>query len=121
MLKLKRKGIIQHRKQSKYMKAAIHPKWFKEAKITCACGNAFTAGAVTESIYVEVCSQCHPFYTGQMKYLDAAGRVEAFKSKLSNASSTNVSKADKRKLKRDKKIQAELNKPESLAALRASK
>jgi large subunit ribosomal protein L31 len=103
------------------MKAVIHPKWFKDAKITCACGNSFTAGAVTESIYVEVCSKCHPFYTGQMKYLDAAGRVEAFKSKLSHVSVKNVSKADKRKLKREKKIEAELNRPESLAALRASK
>lgn len=103
------------------MKAAIHPKWYKDAKITCACGNTFTAGAVNETIYVEVCSKCHPFYTGQMKYLDAAGRVEAFKSKLSHASKKVVSKSDKRKLKRDKKIQAELNKPESLEQLRKQK
>ncbi len=103
------------------MKAAIHPKWYKDAKITCACGNTFTAGAVNETIYVEVCSQCHPFYTGQMKYLDAAGRVEAFKSKLSQASTNVISKNDKRKLKREKKIQAELNRPESLDVLRASK
>lgn len=103
------------------MKAAIHPKWFKDAQITCACGNKFTAGAVNETIYVEVCSQCHPFYTGQMKYLDAAGRVESFKQKLSQASTKVVSKTDKRKLKRQKKIEAELNKPDTLSALRASK
>lgn len=100
------------------MKAAIHPKWFKDAKITCACGNTFTAGAVNETIYVEVCSKCHPFYTGQMKFLDTAGRVEKFKTKQSSASTKNVSKADKRKLKREKKIQAELNRPETLEQLR---
>ena len=103
------------------MKAVIHPKWFKDAKITCACGNAFTAGATTETIYVEVCSKCHPFYTGQMKFLDTAGRVEKFKNRTTSASVKNVSKTDKRKLKREKKIQAELARPETLAALRAEK
>jgi large subunit ribosomal protein L31 len=100
------------------MKAVIHPKWYNDAKITCACGNTFTAGAVTETIYVEVCSQCHPFYTGQMKYLDAAGRVEAFKTKLSQASKKVVSKADKRKIKKEKRIKEEMNRPDSLAQLR---
>jgi large subunit ribosomal protein L31 len=103
------------------MKAAIHPKWFKEAKVTCACGNSFTAGATSESIYVEVCSKCHPFYTGQMKFLDTAGRVEKFKSKMASVSSGNISKADKRKLKREKRIQEEIERPDTLAALRASK
>lgn len=119
MPRSKRKGIIQT--QDNYMKAQIHPKWYPEAKITCACGNSFTAGAVMETIYVEVCSVCHPFYTGQMKYLDAAGRVEAFKSKLSNASGKVVSKAEKRKLKQEKRIKEEMARPETLAALRASK
>jgi large subunit ribosomal protein L31 len=103
------------------MKAQIHPKWFNDAKVTCACGNTFTTGAVMETIYVEVCSVCHPFYTGQMKYLDAAGRVEAFKSKLTNASTKVVSKAQKRKLKQEKRIKEEMARPETLAALRASK
>ena len=100
------------------MKVAIHPKWFKEAKITCACGNTFTAGAVMETIYVEVCSQCHPFYTGQMKYLDAAGRVEAFKSKLGKASKKLVSKTEKRKIKQEKRIKEEMARPDTLAQLR---
>ncbi len=103
------------------MKAQIHPKWFKEAKVTCACGNTFVTGAVMETIYVEVCSVCHPFYTGQMKYLDAAGRVEAFKSKLTNASGKVISKAQKRKIKQEKRIKEEMARPETLAALRASK
>ncbi len=100
------------------MKVAIHPKWYKDAKVTCACGNTFTADAVMESIYVEVCSVCHPFYTGQMKYLDAAGRVEAFKSKLSQASKKVVKKSDKRKIKQEKRIKEEMNRPDSLAQLR---
>lgn len=100
------------------MKAAIHPKWFKDAKITCACGNAFTAGAVVESIYVEVCSKCHPFYTGQMKFLDTAGRVEKFKSRMSSVSKKVVKKSDKRKLKQEKRIKDELSRPDTLSALR---
>jgi len=103
------------------MKATIHPKWFKDAKVKCACGVTFTAGATMPEINVEVCSKCHPFYTGQMKYLDAAGRVEAFKTKLSHASKKVVSKTDKRKLKKEKRIKEEMNRPDTLAALRASK
>lgn len=100
------------------MKADIHPTWFPEAKITCACGNTFTVGATVPEIKVEVCYNCHPFYTGQMKYLDTAGRVEAFKSKLAGATTQRVSKIEKRKLKKLKKLQEELDRPESLAELR---
>ena len=100
------------------MKAAIHPKWYKDAKVTCACGNTFTAGATMPEIAVEVCSVCHPFYTGQMKYLDAAGRVEAFKTKLSHASKKVVSKTEKRRIKEEKRIKEEMSRPENLAQLR---
>lgn len=100
------------------MKVAIHPKWFNDAKVTCACGNVFTVGATMPEINVEVCSKCHPFYTGQMKYLDAAGRVEAFKTKLSHASKKVVSKTEKRKMKQEKRIKEEMARPDTLAALR---
>ncbi len=103
------------------MKAQIHPKWFKDATVTCACGNVFTTGAVMEKIQVEVCSKCHPFYTGQMKYLDVAGRVEKFKSRMTSASTKVVSKTQKRKLKQEKRIKEEMARPDTLAALRASK
>jgi large subunit ribosomal protein L31 len=63
------------------MKADIHPTWYPEAKVTCACGNTFTLGATVPEINVEVCYNCHPFYTGQMKYVDTAGRVDAFIAK----------------------------------------
>ena len=100
------------------MKANIHPKWFKDAKVACACGNTFIVGATTEEVRVDVCSKCHPFYTGQMKFLDTAGRVEKFKTKMTGKSTKNISKADKRKLKREKKISEEMNRPDTLEALR---
>ncbi len=61
------------------MKKDIHPKYFTKAAVTCACGNAFTTGSTKEKIEVEICSACHPFYTGNEKTLDTAGRVERFK------------------------------------------
>ncbi|SRR5258708_1890454 len=99
------------------MQAQIHPKWY-QAKVTCACGNTFTVGATLPEFKVEVCSACHPFYTGQMKYLDVAGRVDAFREKQKQASKKAVSKTEKRKLKREKKMSEELQKPESLSDLR---
>ena len=100
------------------MKKGIHPTWYPEAKVTCACGNTFTTGATVPEINVEICSACHPFYTGQMKYIDTAGRVEAFLSKQSKAKEKVISKAEKRRLKREKRIQQELEKPETLSELR---
>jgi len=67
------------------MKADIHPTYFTEANVTCACGNTFTIGSTKEKIDVEVCSQCHPFYTGNDKIMDTAGRVEKFKARQAAA------------------------------------
>ena len=67
------------------MKKEIHPKWYPEAKIGCACGHEMTAGATVPEIKVEICSQCHPFYTGQEKLVDTAGRVEKFEKKMAAA------------------------------------
>lgn len=100
------------------MKAAIHPKWFTEAKVVCACGNEFTTGAAVPELHVDVCYACHPFYTGQMKFVDTAGRVDAFKAKMANASVKHISKSEKRKLKEAKRLQEESERPESLADLR---
>lgn len=63
------------------MKKKIHPKWFPKAKVTCACGNSFTVGSTVPEIQVEICSACHPFFTGEMKYVDTMGRVEKFQKK----------------------------------------
>lgn len=63
------------------MRAKIHPKWYPKAKVTCACGNTFTVGSTVPEIHVEICSACHPFFTGEMKYVDTMGRVEKFQAK----------------------------------------
>ncbi len=63
------------------MKTDIHPHYFPEAHVTCACGNSFTVGSTKEKISVEICSACHPFYTGTDKVMDTAGRVEKFKAR----------------------------------------
>jgi large subunit ribosomal protein L31 len=67
------------------MKPTIHPQYFVTAKVSCACGNTFVAGSTKEELYTEVCSACHPFYTGKQKLLDTAGRVDKFKTKQSTA------------------------------------
>lgn len=67
------------------MKADIHPNYFATAKATCACGAAFHVGSTKESIEMEICSQCHPLYTGNEKVMDTAGRVEKFKQKRAAA------------------------------------
>lgn len=64
------------------MKKDIHPKYNDIADIKCACGATFIAGSTQESISVEICSQCHPFYTGKQKLVDTAGRVDKFKAKM---------------------------------------
>jgi large subunit ribosomal protein L31 len=62
-----------------------NPTYFPQATVTCACGNTFKVGSTKEKIEVEICSACHPFYTGNEKILDAAGRVEKFKARAKRA------------------------------------
>ena len=64
------------------MKKNIHPKYYDNAKVVCACGNTFTVGATKEFIEVEICSKCHPFYTGKEKIIDAMGQVQKFRKRL---------------------------------------
>ena len=64
------------------MKKDIHPKYHTKAQVKCACGNSFTVGSTKEYIETEICSKCHPFYTGKEKIIDTAGRVEKFKKRL---------------------------------------
>jgi large subunit ribosomal protein L31 len=67
------------------MKKNIHPTYYNKAKAFCACGNTFALGATKEKIEVEVCSNCHPFFTGKEKLVDTAGRVEKFKARAAAA------------------------------------
>lgn len=63
------------------VKEKIHPKWYPEAKVHCACGNTFTTGSTMPEIAVEICSACHPLFTGQQKFVDTAGRVDKFRQR----------------------------------------
>lgn len=63
------------------MKKKIHPK-YTECKVKCGCGNTFVTESTVSSMNIEICSKCHPFYTGQQKFVDTAGRVERFQKKF---------------------------------------
>lgn len=67
------------------MKKEIHPKYHEKAKVICACGNELTVGSTVPEIHIELCSVCHPFYTGKQKLVDTAGRVDKFKQRAAKA------------------------------------
>ena len=70
------------------MKSGIHPTYYEKAKVTCSCGNFFEVGSTKPAIGVEICSQCHPFFTGEEKLLDVAGRIDKFKARQAKAATT---------------------------------
>lgn len=63
------------------MKAQIHPQYFENAQVICVCGNRFTTGSTSEVIHVELCANCHPFYTGEQRFVDSASRIDKFQKK----------------------------------------
>jgi large subunit ribosomal protein L31 len=75
------------------MKTKTHPTYFEEAQVVCACGRTFTVGSTKEKLSVEICSACHPFYTGNEKLMDVAGRVEKFKARRAAATPAKAKKA----------------------------
>jgi len=85
------------------MKTDIHPT-YQDAKVTCACGATFTVGSTKKDINIEICSNCHPFYTGTEKTMDSAGRVEKFKAraKLATGKVAKATKTVKETPKEDK-------------------
>ena len=64
------------------MKQDIHPQYYENATVTCSCGNTFVTGATKENLRVEICSKCHPFYTGQQRVVDTEGRIERLKRRF---------------------------------------
>jgi len=84
------------------MKKDIHPKWYPDAKVICACGHTFTIGSTKQELHVEVCSACHPLFTGQMRYVDTMGRVEKFMAKRKLATAKAVTAKTRKKRKREK-------------------
>lgn len=85
------------------MKKDIHPKYYKEAKMVCACGNSFITGSTVPEMHTEVCSACHPFYTGKHKLIDTAGRVDKFRARQEKAKKMQEAKKTKKAKKAEKK------------------
>ena len=89
------------------MKTKIHPTYYSDAKVVCACGNSFTTGSTKQNIQVEVCYKCHPLYTGEERFLDVKGRVDTFQKKQQIAAQYKTTKAGKKKkneVKEEKKV-----------------
>jgi large subunit ribosomal protein L31 len=90
------------------MKKETHPTYFPDAKVICACGNEFTVGSTVKEIQIELCSNCHPFYTGKQKLVDTARRVEKFGERASKKGTVTTAAGKKakeaaRKAKKDAK------------------
>lgn len=92
------------------MKASIHPNYNSSAKIRCACGNSAVLGSTQDEILVELCSACHPFFTGKQKLLDTAGRVDRFKKTVEKkvaASAARIGKKVKKERETARKVTKE--------------
>lgn len=70
------------------MKPKIHPKYYPEARVICACGNTWTTGATVPEIRIDICSACHPFFTGEQRIVDTAGQVDRFMKRLERTADT---------------------------------
>jgi len=81
------------------MKKDIHPKYM-ETQVRCGCGNAFETRSTQKELKVDICSACHPFYTGKLKYVDTAGRIERFKSKFAEAGYASLEQGKKKATKK---------------------
>jgi large subunit ribosomal protein L31 len=78
------------------MKKNLHPNWNNNATVTCACGETFTAGSMSDSINIDICSKCHPFFTGEERFVDTQGRVDKFLKKMEAAKAKQAVKAKKK-------------------------
>jgi len=90
------------------MKTSIHPTYHSDATISCACGTSFASGSTVQAIQVELCSKCHPFYTGKQKIVDTARRVEKFVSrneKKADATLDHAAKLAKKKARAEKRAE----------------
>lgn len=95
------------------MKAAIHPTYFEDAQVVCSCGVTFITGSTKKEIHIEVCSKCHPFFTGEKRYIDTLGQVGKFQKKQEVAKKIQETRPAKKKLD-DKRAG---NEPKSLKEL----
>jgi len=84
------------------MKKDIHPQLYKDTKVTCACGNTFVTMSTVPEISVDICSMCHPFFTGQQKFIDTEGRIQKFQKKMAAAKQAPAASKKKKGKKSDK-------------------
>lgn len=84
------------------MKQAIHPQYFEEAQVICVCGNKFVTGSTQEVIHVELCYNCHPFYTGEQKFVDSASRIQKFQNRTETAKKYQVVNKEKKEQEKKK-------------------
>ena len=99
------------------MKKDLHPRYYPQAKVVCACGHKFTTGSTLPELRVEICSACHPFFTGQEKFVDTEGRVEKFEKRRSAAQSATekrVTKEQKKKRERARREKEVRERPKTL-------
>lgn len=75
------------------MKQKIHPKYFDNCQVTCTCGNVFNTGSIKKELNVDICSSCHPFFTGHSKFVDVKGRIDKFEERRASATKTSKAKA----------------------------
>jgi len=83
------------------VKEKIHPNWYPTARVHCACGNTFTTGSTLKEINVEICSACHPLFTGQQKFIDTAGRVDKFNQRMAAAERKKSEAAERKRVKEE--------------------
>ena len=96
------------------MKSAIHPAYYTDAKAICACGHVTIIGSTQPTIHVELCSNCHPFYTGEQKFVDSASRIQKFQTKQTTAKKYQVTK-----IKKQEEKKAKASQPRTLAEMLA--
>ncbi|MEK7078654.1 MAG: 50S ribosomal protein L31 [Patescibacteria group bacterium] len=84
------------------MKAKIHPKYFSDVQVTCSCGNKFVTGSTVQIISVDICSKCHPLYTGEHRFIDTKGKVEKFQKKQKLAAEMQAKLGDSKGKRKEK-------------------
>ncbi|OGH23619.1 MAG: 50S ribosomal protein L31 [Candidatus Levybacteria bacterium RIFCSPLOWO2_01_FULL_38_13] len=84
------------------MKTGVHPQYFDNAQVICACGNRIVIGSTKETLRVELCNKCHPFYTGEQKFVDSASRIQKFQDREKKARQYVVTKVKKKEEKTKK-------------------
>lgn len=90
------------------MKKDIHPKYYEKVEVICACGNKFFVGSTKPTLSIEICSACHPYFTGTAKFIDKTGRVDRFKAKVAEYAKITKEKRRKEEEKERKRNEADL-------------